>query len=68
MEHVKSLEILQVIYMHGKDRVHKVEILMPKWNAMKDNEDKKGHVFELKSMEEHQELFKFNLVDECEKI
>jgi hypothetical protein len=67
-EYIELLKILQVVYMHGKDRVHKVEILMPKQGAMKDNEDKEGHVFKLKLVEEHQELFKFNLVDKCEEI
>ncbi len=67
-EDVELLEILQIVYMHGKDRVHKVEIFMPKQDAMKDNEDKEGHVFELKLVEEHQELFKFNPMDECEEI
>jgi hypothetical protein len=67
-EHIESIEILQAVCMHGKDRVHKVEILMHKRNAMKEDEDKEGHMFKLKSVEEHQELFKCNLVDDCEKI
>jgi hypothetical protein len=54
-EHVESLEILRIVCMHEEDRVlevvameeHKVEILMPKHEIIKEDEDEEGDMLKV---------------------
>jgi hypothetical protein len=54
-EHIKSLEILRITCMHEKDQVlkivvmekRKVEIMMPKQDVTKKDEDEESLVFQL---------------------